>query len=439
MYNPNSNWTARKAELQQAPVYYVAIEGLTTKHFSTGPVKAAGTTKKPLMMLPKEIGQTLNPLQGKATLRMSSLRLVDVAGEISDLISTEKSSPTLSTLVNRTVTIYEGDVDLNESDYAPVAIGQISDVDLGEDGVTYELTLVDLKRAQNEDLFTNAEAQSGSQQRYGDFLAADAIAGAKQVSIMNVPDVGDGQKLILGPSTHGSYTGQEEKVEVVAVSGAVIFIRDALTKSYLAGDPVRWATTILQGNPINLIYACLTGDFGNGTFPLDEAVGMPTGLGIPASLIDTSYLVKERDGLMPGESIRLEIAEPTRGFQFLEQKLYRFRGYPMMLGSGKFAFRRYRPAWPDDAAAGLPTITEADVKGWSWQRGFDLHVNRVHLGNDFDLESGKAASFTGDEDTADQASTKETIEIELGTRGSRRSCGASASARSSRRACLGVT
>jgi len=410
-YNPNATWTARKAERQQAPVYYVAIDGLTTKHFSTAPVKAAAVTKKPLMKLPTEIGQTLNPLQGKATLRISNLRLVDTAGEITDLVSTEKPSPTLPTLVNRTVTLYEGDADMNEVDYAPVAIGDISDVRLTEDLVTYELTLVDVKRAQNEDLFTNADA-SGLQ-RYSDFLSVGPNAGDKAASVVNVPGVQQGQQLFLGPSTHGSYPGGEEKVEVAAVVGTVIYFRSALTKSYLAGDPIRWATTILQGNPINIIRACLTGDFANGSFPLEVAVGMPTGLGVPTSLLNDTYLARERDRMIPEHTIRFESRQPIRGFQFLEQRLYRFRGYPFMDGGGKFAFRLYRPVYPDDVIAGLPTITEADVVAWRWERGFDLHVNRVELGYDFDAESGNPADTVIVQDTADQTATKETATLEL--------------------------
>jgi hypothetical protein len=418
-YNPNATWTARKAERQQAPVYYVAVEGLTTKHFSTGPVKAAGTTKKMLMMLPTELAQTLNPLQGKATLRISSLRLIDAGGEITDLVATEKASPTLPSLINRTVTLYEGDVDMNEVDYAPVAIGQISDVKLGEDALTYELTLVDVKRAQNEDLFTNADA-SGLQ-RYSDFLASPATLGDKAAAVANIPGVEEGMKLFLGPSTHGSYPGQEELVEVAAVVNAIIYFKSPLTKSYLTGDPIRWATTVIQGNPINIIRACLTGDFANGSFPLEEAVGMPTGLGVPAALIDDTYLANERDRMIPGQSIRFESRQPIRGFQFLEQRLYRFRGYPFMRGSGKFAFRLYRPVYPDDAVAGLPTLGEADVNSWQWERGFDLHLNRVEMGFDFDVESGKAAGTVLIEDTADQTLTKETATIELEDSGLRTS------------------
>lgn len=410
-YNPNANWTARKSAKDQAPVYYIAIEGLTTKHFSTGPVKAAGTTKKALMQIPDEIGQKIEQLQGRVSLRLSKIVLADAVDEITDLVSTEKSSPTLPTLVNRNVTLYEGDVTLNESDYAAVAVGQIVDVQMREDGASYELTLADLKRAQNEDLFTNAEATGI--QRFSDRLGAAASAGAKSVLVANIPGVQEGDKLMLGPSTHGSFTGDEEKVEVAGLSGATVFLTGALVNSYLTGDGIRWATTILEGLRVNLIYALWTGDFANGSFPLTVAQGMPTGLGIDAALIDTAALIKERDRVGADDFLRFEVRQAVNAARFLEQRLYTPRGYPCYRGDGRLSFRYYRPAFSDDAAAGLPTLLEADIASWRWSRPHKLHVNRVVMGLDFDVETTKAAAMPVNEDTTDQADTKEVAEFEL--------------------------
>src|SRR6185436_363694 len=116
---------------------------------------------------------------------------------------------------------------------------------------------------------------------------------------------------------------------------------------------------------------------------------------------------------MPTRSLRFEMRQPAQGFRFLEQKFYRFMGYPRIRGDGRFSLRLYRPPWPDDAAAGLPSITENDVISWKWGRGFDLHVNRVSLGFDFDAETGAAAETVDVEDVADQVATKEVGAIEL--------------------------
>ena len=416
MYNPNANWTARKGARDQSPVWYIAIDGLTTKHFSTAPVRNAAVTKKVLLKVPDEIGQKIDPMVGRVSVRLSRLDLVDAADEITDLIATEKTSPTLPTLLNRTLTLYEGDATLDESDYAPIAVGQITDVELLEGGTTYRLTIADAKRAQNEDLFTNADA-SGLQP-YSDVLGAGASVGAKSFAALNVPSLQEGDNVILGPSSHGSYTGGEEKAVVAAVLGATVYVVAALTKSYLTGDSVRWATTVVQGNAINLWYALHTGDFASGTFPLDIAVGLPTGLGIPAALIDTASLIKERDRIASARTMRFEIRQATAGFRFIEHR-FNHLGYPYYRGDGKLSFRLYRPAWPDDAAAGLTTLTEADINSWAWKRRYDWHVNKVALGLDFDIETSKAAETWPVEDTADQTSTKETAAIELADSGLR--------------------
>jgi hypothetical protein len=409
-FNPNANWTARTAAGAQSPVYYIAIEDLTTKHFSTGPVRSAGTTKKALLRVPDTVAQKLSQLQGRASLTVVSFELVDRDAEITDLVATEKSSPTLATLVNRPVTLYSGYADLAEADYAAVGFGQVDSVEMTDMGVAYRFTLVDLHRHQFDDIFTNAEATQSIP--YNTTLAADASAGATQLTPRAVADVQEGDKLYLGPSTHASYTGQEEKVTVLKVTGSAIVLTAPLAKSFKATDELRWATTVIEGNPINLMYAVQTGDFANVTFPLTKVRGEPTGLGIAAGQIDSAGLQKERDRMIPDKVWRFEAKDGVPGFRFLEQRLYRLLGYPAFTIDGKLSFRLYRPAWPDDAASGLPTITKSDVVRWGWRRAHDLHVNKVSVGVDMDPETGEPAETGGGEDTADQTATRETAVFE---------------------------
>jgi hypothetical protein len=407
-YNPNANWTARTNAAAKAPVYYVAFEGLTTKHFSTAPVRSAGTTKKLLLKVPDSIAQKLFQLQGRASLNLITFELLDRDGEITDLIATEKSSPVFPTLINRAVTLYAGYADLNESDYAIVAVGQVNDVAMTDNGLAVKFTLLDLKRHQFDDLFRNADAGGTA---FNSILSADATAGEASITVPGVGELSEGDSIYLGPSTHASYLGQEEKVRVRSVSGNRIHFGAenpaGLTKSFKAGDEVRWATTVLEGNPINLIYALLTGDFANGTFPITKKRGEPTGLGISAASIDTVALLKERDRMISADVRRFEIKSPAPGFRFLEQQIYRLLGYPVATIDGKLSFRLYRPAWPDDAAAGLPTITKSDVLRWRFRRAHELHVNKVVLGVDLDPSSGDPAQEVTTEDTGDQTSTKE--------------------------------
>jgi len=417
-YNPNANWTGRTNAAAKAPVYYVAIEGLTTKHFSTAPVRAAAVTKKALLKVPDSIGQKIAQLQGRASLNLITFELIDRDGEITDLVATEKAAPTFPTLVNRAVTLYSGYMDLSESDYAPVGVGQIDAVEATPDGLSFRFAIVDLRRHQFDDLFRNADVNQSA--AVNTLFAADAAVGAQIITLVSAAQISGasneassaGDNLYLGPSSDAGYTGQELKVKARVVNGNAVTLIAVLTKAFKAGDEVRWATSIIEGNPINMVYALLTGDFANSTFPLTDKRGDLTGLGIAAGSIDAAGLQKERDRAYDSEIWRFEIKKPVPAFRFLEQKIYRLLGYPKVTIDGKLSFRLYRAAWPDDAAAGLPTLLKTDVLRWRWKRAHELHVNRVEIGVDVDAETGEAAETVVTEDTADQTATKEAVSFE---------------------------
>lgn len=417
VYNPNANWTAATDLAAKAPTYYIAIEGITTKHYSTALVLAAGTTKKPLMRVPDQIGQKISQLQGRQTISVFSFQLVDSAGEISDLLATDKSSPQLATLINRKVTLFSGYLDLNEADFAPIAIGEISDVRLLMSGTAYSFKMRSLKRAQLEEIFTQADERGGSP--LNTRLGVDADAGTRVLTLLDVSDRSEGDRLYIGPSTDSGDAGDEEKVTIASIEGLVVTLEKVLASSYDAQDEVRWATTVLRGNPINLIYAIMTGDFANATFPLTKVRGLPTGLNIAAGDIDAVGMVKERDRMIPHLELEFEEKQPSSGFRFLENKIYRHFGYPIVKGDGKLGFRLYRPAFPDDAGAGLPTLKEADIRRFEWQRPQDLHVNRVRLGVEFSLQNNEPLIVVLEDQEADQTATKEVAEIDINQTGFR--------------------
>lgn len=418
-YNPNANWTAKTNAGAREPTYYIAIEGLATKHYATAPVRNAGTTKKLLLNVPTSLTEKVEQLQGRQSISLMDIDLVDRDDEITDLVSTEKASPTFSTLINRGVTLFSGYADLDEADFAEIARGQVASVKLLEDGITYRLGLRNLRRHQQDDLFTKAEA-SGTVP-VNTKLSADANAGVKIIQVVDPANIspsgpqgptGSGDFLFIGPSTDAGDAGDEEKIRVTAVLGSTITLVKALVSSYLATDPVRWATSIVEGPVINVIYALQTGDFSNVTFPLTRADGLPTGLGIAAADVDSTGLVAERDKFLYDDVVRFEALRPIAGFRFLEQRIFKLYGFPVLTGDGKLSFRAYRPPFADVAEAGLPTLTETDILSWRWERDHKLHINRVNVGVDLDPETGNPAQEIMTEDETDQTDTKETAEIE---------------------------
>lgn len=155
-YNPSANWTAAVDASQQAPVYYIAIDGKTDEDYSTHPVKSPATPKTVLMEPPKGGALSVDIIDGTRTVQQISVELLDVDGEITDLIATEASGAPLSTLINRKVTLYGGDKSLVESDYAPIFVGRIARLKMNRKLTGYVLTLSDMSHLLDGEIMTAA-------------------------------------------------------------------------------------------------------------------------------------------------------------------------------------------------------------------------------------------------------------------------------------------
>jgi hypothetical protein len=156
-YNPNANWTARAGAQHQQPVYFLVMEGVSAFRFSTGPVLSPSTTYKEYMRTPRGVTQEIFPLKGKSSIGSLSIDLVDVDDEVTDLLS---PGQVVATWINREATLFAGYADLDESDYAEVFRGQVSDWDM--EGVGYTLKIRDLKRTTLENIMRNATTDTPS-------------------------------------------------------------------------------------------------------------------------------------------------------------------------------------------------------------------------------------------------------------------------------------
>lgn len=154
--NPNANWTAAATAAQQGPVYYIAIDGITTQHYATAPVKSAGTTKDIRMNPPAGGAISLDIIAGTRTTQRIEVELLDIGGEISDLVATEADGAPVSTLVNRKVTLYGGYRSLVESDYAAIFVGRIVRVRMNKELTGYILTLADSSHLLDGEIMANA-------------------------------------------------------------------------------------------------------------------------------------------------------------------------------------------------------------------------------------------------------------------------------------------
>lgn len=335
-YDPNANWSARATAQHQQPVYFLVMEGVSFR-FSTGPVRNAGATYKEYMRTPRGVTQEIFPLEGKSSIGSLSIDLVDVDDEVTDLLSPGQVVPTW---INREATLFAGYADFDESDFAPIFPGQVSDWDM--EGAGYTLKMRDLKRTTLETVMRNATKDT--------------------------------------PST-------------------------------------------IEGNPINIWYALVTGDFANVTFPVTTSGAAATGLDVSASLIDATHLQNERDEWLFGWNMRFEFRKPEKAKKFFEDELFLLKGYALIRGSGQLSVRLYHPAHPAEPPQDL---TEDNILGIPKAKPlFKDHINIIEIFGDHDPdfdESEGETEFTllySFEDSSDITATKERAPLSIESKGLR--------------------
>ena len=410
VYNPNANWTAEAAKKQKFDRYFVTFDDVADTLFSTGRIKTpTTTTRHRLLQVPGQIAQKLSQAAGRASLSTVSLEFIDDASAVVNTLFTQ----TLDPIINARVLLFGGTEALVQADYAQIFIGQITNFEVLDNGRRWKIIISDPKRQSADEIFVNADATQS--EPFNTTFAADATAGDGVITITSGSSIRVNDNLYIGPSTAPGFLGDEELIEVRALpraNGLVfdMFINGTIASDYKAADPIRWATSEIKGNPINIMHSLLTGNFADASFPVTTK-GLVTGLGIAAADIDSPSFTFARDTFLIDETWRFVVRSPVVGFRFVESKLFRFTGYPIIRGDGKIGFRAYGPPTPADAIAGLPAITESDVLTWSVQKALNLHFNKFQVGLDSDEITGSQQILETVEDTQDQTDSKEIRQI----------------------------
>jgi hypothetical protein len=179
----------------------------------------------------------------------------------------------------------------------------------------------------------------------------------------------------------------------------------------------------IEGNPINIWYALVTGDFANATFPVTTSGAAATGLNVSASLIDATHLQNERDEWLFGWNLHFEFRKPEKAKKFFEDELFLLKGYPLIRGSGQLSARLYHPSHPAETAQVLDEDTilgTPDTKPL-----FEDHVNDIKIYGDYNPdydESTGESEFTllcSCEDSSDITATNERKELVIESKGLR--------------------
>lgn len=376
-------------------MWIVRFDGYASVQFSSGPVLSPSrATKQYLLDAPDGLSQHVDPTTGKFDIGLVTFRLIDKNSEITLLFATQKASPQIPTIQNRKVTILLGYADLLESDYASVPGGVVNEASFV--AAVWTVKLGDAKRETIEELFTNADSMPDD--KVSTTLTQAAAAGSLLLKLANQASVTQDMKLMVGPN--GS--GQEERVEVFSIGSGNVTIKEALQFSYSTGHSVRWATSRVKGNPVNILYSILTGTFStSGSFPLLSFDGLPTGLGMAAADIDTTGMIAERDDWLSNIVMSFEIRKPERAKTFLEREFLKLFGLLVIKPDGKLGFRAHRPRLPTESVL---KISDGDVIGAARvRRRLDLAVNRIVVRYDYDAQNDRFITERTFEDTAVQA------------------------------------
>ena len=345
-YEPNANWTAEAGKQVQEPVYFLRIDGWTTEDFSTAPVSGATTTKTVCAMAPTGGGLNLDPLGGQYSQAEAVIELLDVDGKVTTLVSTDAPGAALSSLINRTATIYGGYRALDESDYAPIYTGVISGVQMNRDRTGYVLRIASLLR----------------------------------------------------------------RLDGLIMSGAT------------SDTPAS-----IRGNPVNVFWSILTSTFSTShpTFPLDSfssdgtSSSAPTGLGLTSADLDETLMTTERDRWYASDIAEISFLDETGALGEFEVELFRvWQCSPVIRGDGTIGLKFLLPPLP---AASAEALTDDDILEVStWRRRYDQHLNKYVYACETTMGSGSFDTILYNtetaEDTADQATTGETIKYDVESR-----------------------
>lgn len=424
MPTPFETETAKTAN---APSYYITIDGITTKEYSTHPIKAAVLPKIVSMDPPEGTQQTLNPLQNKATVGEIRVNFVDTDSEITDLISTDGNAPTLDTLINRKLTLFAGYTNLDEADFTPVFSGEIRQVDLVAP-LMYRFTVVELKRRFEELLMSDLDDRLNENERVPLVaLSETAFVGQSQIILQSVTAFPPELQGFLSPSVpFVLYTKAGNRRQVVNLNrleteAKRLTFDEAFNDTYLAGDFLSRGT-LVRGNLINLFYSYLVDDFETDaaltSFPLLSSLNSPNGLGLATADIDTASFIKTRDQLLGDYDVEFFHNESVKARTFFEKEIYPLGFFPFVNGAGKIGIRTFAPQGPE-VLVPIRLEKEHMVGFPKWRRLFKDHFNRVVVFGDHNPVKSDFEELVTVEDTTDQTATNETGELKIESRGLR--------------------
>lgn len=375
-WTPNGEFLSRLEARRSGPVFAVEISGHGTV-YTTQRVPSASWTYKSILRIRNYDPGKIDPTTDSWTLSAFDFELLDRDGEVTDLVSSDRTAPTLGSLAGRLVTLWMGFSDLAQASWEKIGVFAVDEVAVDEYG-TFQFRCIDpFPQLQNSVAF-------GLEEPVTHKVTQDTGAGQPFFSVDSVEKLAVGDPVLV--TSHDVPTfGLITSLNSTIVTGKTYYnvgIDTGLQADAWASDEVRkvwW----LRGNPVNIVVRLLLADFSlvgaiQTDFPLTEvagAWGASSGFGLDPSLLDTADLILKRDTYFSEFDGRFVVeGTESRGLQILSD---------LLAGIGSIVVRR--DGLLSIHAANLPApdplaVLEAspdNSSSWRWTRKFSKTMNRV--------------------------------------------------------------
>ena len=299
--NASSAYINANKSLSKKPTFYVKF-GLVTgplgtnsqvlpNEYCSGPILNATKTRKRLLNTPTKTATQINVITSETSIASSSFSLINIDGEISDLVSKY-------IMKNRLVTIYQGFNGIAESDYAVFFQGQINNWSKSADATTYTFSVVDAKKQLKATILSGHTQLT---QNYDPNINFDGIfyvtATDNFATKSDYFDGLGGRNYLRVKDTLYSYSAVT--TNTIQTTGVVqLNANGATNEAHQAGENVD-NYVLFQGNPVNIMLQIMlstgTGTNYSGTGTNYDVLPASQGVGVPYNLVNISSFESQRD------------------------------------------------------------------------------------------------------------------------------------------------
>ena len=328
------------------PIYYVVF-GLVTgplgtnsqilpTQYASGQILNATQTRKKLLLTPSKTPTQINVITSETSISSSSFKLININGEITDLVSKY-------TMKNRLVTIYQGFADIPESSYAIFYQGQINNWVKSFDATTYEFSVVDAKK-QLKQTILGGHAQLTQDYHPGDGIMYLTSTDSFSTQTDYFDGLGDRNFIRVKDSLY-SYSN----ISDTTISGLNLVQLNANGTSsdevHQNGESVD-NYILYQGNPVTIILQIIlstgTGTNYSGTGTNYDVLPAPQGVGVPYNLVNISNFESQQGLYVSGFYFQQFYSDQVESLKFMQSEILRqINAYIFVNQQGQLDIKMY--------------------------------------------------------------------------------------------------